>query len=75
MYSGKVSRVNTNATLNSKQVVVFKLTDDQTLYTLDPSQSQTALLMQAGDQVDLKVKSIKGAAVANVVSITNESLK
>lgn len=73
--SGKVSRVNTNATLNSKQVVVFKLTDDQTLYTLDPSQSQTALLMQVGDQVDLKVKSIKGAAVANVVSITNESLK
>lgn len=73
--SGKVARVNTNATLDNKQVVVFKLVDDDILYTLDPSQKQTALLMQTGDQVTLKAKSVKGATVANVVSLKNESLK
>ena len=73
--SGKVARVNTNATLDNKQVVVFKLVDDDILYTLDPSQKQTALLMQTGDQVTLKAKSVKGVTVANVVSLKNESLK
>ena len=56
--------MNTNATLDNKQVVVFKLVDDDILYTLDPSQKQTALLMQTEDQVNLKAKSVKGATVA-----------
>lgn len=73
--NGKIGRVNTNATLNNKQVVVFKLVDDDTLYTLDPSQKQDALLLQVNDQVELKVKAISGASVANVVSLTNKSLK
>jgi hypothetical protein len=42
---------------------------------LDPSQKQDALLLQENDQVELKVKAIAGASVANVVTLTNKSLK
>ena len=45
------------------------------VFTQKYSQKQTALLMQTGDQVNLKAKSVKGATVANVVSLKNESLK
>ena len=45
------------------------------MYTLDPSKMQNALLMQAGDDVTLKVKTVKGASVANVINLTNNSLK
>jgi len=73
--TGKVARVNANATLDDKQVVIFKLENDETMYTLDPSKMQNALLMQAGDDVALKVKTVKGASVANVINLTNNSLK
>lgn len=73
--TGKVARVNANATLDDKQVVIFKLENDETMYTLDPSKMQNALLMQAGDDVKLKVKTVKGASVANVINLTNNSLK
>ncbi|CCF29743.1 hypothetical protein HAU47_08720 [Weissella confusa] len=73
--TGKVARVNANATLDDKQVVIFKLENDETMYTLDPSKMQNALLMQAGDDVTLKVKTVKGASVANVINLTNNSLK
>ena len=73
--TGKVARVNANATLDDKQVVIFKLVDDDTLFTLDPSKAQTALLLQAGDDVQIKAKTVKGASVANVIALTNKSLK
>ena len=70
-----MARVNANATLDDKQVVIFKLVDDDTLFTLDPSKAQTALLLQAGDDVQIKAKTVKGASVANVIALTNKSLK
>ena len=73
--SGKVSRVNANAELGNKQVVIFKLEGQDTLYTLDPSKEQAALLLNPGDDVQLTAKVVKGATVANVLTMTNKSLK
>ncbi|WP_134644837.1 hypothetical protein [Weissella cibaria] len=73
--TGKVARVNANATLDDKQVVIFKLVDNDKLFTLDPSKAQTALLLQAGDDVQIKAKTVKEASVANVITLTNKSLK
>ncbi|MDR3189730.1 MAG: hypothetical protein LBT80_00815 [Lactobacillaceae bacterium] len=73
--TGKVTRVNPNADLNDKQVVIFKLENDEVLYTIDPDKNQLALLMQPGDEVQIKVKVIKGAKVANVINFTDNTLK
>jgi hypothetical protein len=72
--SGQVERVNTAAQINGDQVVLFKLSGNDTLFTMNPTKDQHVLLLQAGDDVKLTVNNVAKAQVANVITLKNNSL-